>query len=95
MAGFIYVMSNIAMPNIFKIGASSEDPEKARAQLYTNDVPQPFFVEYYAYTENYVEEFNHISQYQELFGGIVSKERGFVKSDLFTKINQIRALRKK
>ena len=56
MAGFIYVMSNIAMPDLIKIGTSAEDPTVECDKLYAPDVPQPFKIEYYAFIKQYLEQ---------------------------------------
>lgn len=54
MSGFIYILSNPAMPNLLKIGKSDRDPSAFRAEeLYTTGVPQPFKVEYFAYVEDH------------------------------------------
>jgi len=53
LAGFIYVMTNAAFPNLVKIGKSSKDPTKYRAiELQSTGVPAPFKVEYYALVED-------------------------------------------
>ena len=56
MAGFIYVMSNIAMPGLINFGTSAEDPMNERDKLYAPDVPEPFYIEYYAFIEKYLEQ---------------------------------------
>ena len=54
MSGFVYVLSNVAMPKILKIGKSDRDPTEFRVnELYTTGVPQPFKVEYFAYVEDH------------------------------------------
>lgn len=54
MSGFVYILSNPAMPNLLKIGKSDRDPTGFRAaELYTTGVPQPFKVEYFAYVEEH------------------------------------------
>ena len=53
MAGFVYIMSNPAFPDLIKIGMSKKDPTKDRvSELNQTGVPQPFKVEYYAYVED-------------------------------------------
>ena len=62
MAGFIYIMSNPAFPDLIKIGKSAKDPTKHRkSELYETGVPQPFKVEYYAFVEDedYLEQRVH------------------------------------
>jgi hypothetical protein len=54
MSGFVYILSNPAMPNLLKIGKSDRDPTGFRAaELYTTGVPHPFKVEYFAYVEEH------------------------------------------
>jgi hypothetical protein len=54
MSGFVYVLSNVSMPKILKIGKSDRDPTEFRVnELYTTGVPQPFKVEYFAYVEDH------------------------------------------
>ena len=56
MAGFIYVLSNAAFPNLLKIGKSSKDPTTDRIQeLNSTGVPTPFNCEYYIFCENFNE----------------------------------------
>ena len=69
MAGFVYVMSNPAMPNLLKIGKSDRDPKMYRKhELETTGVPDSFKVEYYAFVDdhNSVEEDVHsdLSKYR-------------------------------
>ena len=62
MAGFIYIMSNPAFPNLLKIGKSKKDPTIDRVhELNQTGVPEPFKVEYYAFVENedYLEKAVH------------------------------------
>ena len=55
MNGFIYIMSNpVFKDGRIKIGKSKSDPSSWRLnELYTTGVPEPFKVEYSAFTENY------------------------------------------
>jgi len=54
MAGWIYVMSNPAMPGLLKIGRSSREPKGDRAAELSKatGVPQPFEVEYQALVDD-------------------------------------------
>ncbi len=55
MNGFIYIMSNpVFKDGRIKIGKSKSDPSSWRLnELYTTGVPEPFKLEYSAFTENY------------------------------------------
>lgn len=46
MKGYVYVLSNPAMPGLVKIGRSENDPRIRAQQLYTTGVPAPFKVEF-------------------------------------------------
>jgi hypothetical protein len=46
MKGWVYVMSNVAMPGILKIGFSMKDPNLRAADLGNTGVPHPYVVEF-------------------------------------------------
>ena len=46
MKGYVYIISNQAMPGIFKIGFTLKDPELRAKELDSTGVPFPFVVEY-------------------------------------------------
>lgn len=46
MRGWVYVISNPAMPGIYKIGYSKQDPEVRATRLASTGVPHPFKVEF-------------------------------------------------
>lgn len=49
----VYVLSNPAMPNLVKIGRTSQEEASSRiAQLYTTGVPVPFNLEYACRVQN-------------------------------------------
>ena len=91
MAGFIYILSNPAMPNRIKVGKSTKDPSTYRMkQLNTTGVPEPFKLEYYAFVENedYLETavFRHFSEVRP------HKGREFLSIDPSVAIDAIRRL---
>ena len=45
MKGWVYVISNKAMPGIIKVGYSNKDPKERAAELGTG-APHPYKVEY-------------------------------------------------
>ena len=45
--GFVYVLSNAAMPGLLKIGFTTKMPTERAEELSTTGVPQSFTVEYY------------------------------------------------
>ena len=51
--GFVYVLTNEAMPGLVKIGITrANDPNSRIGDLYTTGVPLPFELEYAALTDN-------------------------------------------
>lgn len=46
MKGWVYILSNKAMPNLVKVGFSTKDPESRANELHTTGVPHRFVVEY-------------------------------------------------
>jgi hypothetical protein len=49
--GFVYVLSNAALPGMLKIGFTRKVPSVRAAELSTTGVPNPFVVEYYCLVE--------------------------------------------
>jgi len=58
MKGWVYVISNKAMPGIVKVGHSTKDPELRAEELNHAGSPHPYLVEY----EILIEEPYHIEQ---------------------------------
>jgi len=52
MKGFVYVMSNKAMPDLVKIGFSTKHPELRAKELEGTGLPYAYIVEYCAFLEN-------------------------------------------
>lgn len=50
--GFVYVLTNAAMPNLVKIGFSLKMPTERAAELSSTGVPGSFEVEYYCLVED-------------------------------------------
>lgn len=54
--GYVYILSNIAMPGIYKIGYTSRDPEERIYELNkSTSIPTPFNIEYVIKSNNYVQ----------------------------------------
>lgn len=51
MKGWVYVITNRAMPGLVKVGYSSKDPELRAAELNHTGAPHPYRVEYEALVE--------------------------------------------
>lgn len=47
MRGFVYVLSNVSMPGLLKIGKTTRTPEQRATELFQTGVPTPFKVEDY------------------------------------------------
>jgi T5orf172 domain-containing protein len=50
--GWVYVLSNRAMPGLVKIGYSDCSPEERARELCTAGVPEPFVVEFCQFVED-------------------------------------------
>jgi hypothetical protein len=61
MSGFIYAMTNRAMPNLVKIGITSKHPLHRANELHTTGVPLPFTVAFAMWVHNpeYAEKATH------------------------------------
>jgi hypothetical protein len=69
--GYIYVLSNSAMPGLFKIGFTNRDvKDRAQELSAATGVPVPFEVEYYCLTRDVeiveAEVHKRLSKYQQL-----------------------------
>lgn len=51
----MYILSNEAMPGIYKIGMTHRNPEYRAEELNTTGVPVPFIVEYCIYIDDYMK----------------------------------------
>ena len=91
MAGFIYIMSNPAFPDLLKIGKSKKDPTQDRvSELNQTGVPEPFRVEYYAFVEN--EDALETLAHKHFSAKRPNKKREFFSVDCAVAINTIRDL---
>ena len=93
MAGFIYIMSNSAFPNLIKIGKSKKDPTIDRVhELNQTGVPEPFKVEYYAFVED--EDYIERAVHEELASQRPNKSREFFSVKVHDAIRTVRDLAK-
>jgi hypothetical protein len=75
--GFIYVLSNEAMPGLVKIGLTTKTPMERAAQLFSTAVPVPFKVEFAIYTPDVTESEERI--HEQLDHHRVSDAREFFR----------------
>ena len=78
MLGYVYVMSNEAMPGLYKVGYTYRSPSERANELYTTGVPKPFIVEYCIFIEDcaLIEAVAHINLHEYRYG------KEFFKCDL-------------
>lgn len=88
--GWVYVLSNSAMPGLVKVGQSSADPALRSAELFTTGVPSPFLVVYKGLYEDYarLERMVH----SELADQRHSTNREFFRVDVKVAIRAIKNL---
>ncbi len=62
MKGYVYIISNKSIPNLFKIGYTDRDPETRAREMDSTGVPHPFVVEYEILLDNprQVEQNTHL-----------------------------------
>lgn len=65
--GFVYVLSNRAMPGLVKIGFTGDLPEDRAKDLYTTGVPTGFKVEFRATTSRYKEVETLVHQFLQSY----------------------------
>ncbi len=53
--GYVYVLSNPAMPGLMKIGRSGNGGKSRASSIYQTGVPSPFKLEFEMYVSNCVE----------------------------------------
>ena len=91
MAGFVFIMSIPAFPNLIKIGKSKKDPTTDRVnELNQTGVPEPFKVEYYAFVED--EDYLEKAVHRKFSSKRPNKNREFFSVDCVAAIDTIRQL---
>jgi len=76
--GYVYVLSNPAMPGLLKIGRSEGDPQLRASQLFTTGVPEPFNIEFVFFTTDCVVLESEI---HAAFADVRKRGREFFRSD--------------
>lgn len=77
--GFIYVLSNDAMPGLLKIGATRKSPIERATELSTTGVPLPFNIVFVCYCDDVFEMEKIIHDVFE--GDRLSPNREFFRTD--------------
>lgn len=81
VGGWIYVMSNKSMPNIYKIGMTTTTPERRAKELYSSSgVPTPFKVELAYYSHSPREDESRVHRILSEFR--VNEAREFFETSL-------------
>lgn len=87
MEGYVYVLSNPAMPSLVKIGRSIESGRKRANDIYQTGVPVPFVVEFEILSDDCVAL--ESAAHDALESKRVSKEREFFKVDVDEAIDAV------
>lgn len=88
--GWVYILSNVSMPGMFKIGYTTRDPKGRVAELSTTGVPTPFILEYYAKVGN--AKATEIAVHSKLSKYRVATNREFFTCDLASAVATIQDL---
>lgn len=87
--GFVYVLQNLEMPNIYKVGMTTRSPHERAAELSsTTGVPVLFDVVYYAEVSDPIRQEKRVHKALEKFR--VNSGREFFKTNLHTIIQAIK-----
>ncbi len=87
--GYIYILSNSAMPGILKIGRTDRQPELRARELRTTGVPHPFTLEHYVEVENSALAEKQLHQRLQEQGARISTDREFFSIDLSEAISAL------
>lgn len=79
-SGWVYVMTNAAMPGLYKIGSTSGDPNERARELHTTGVAAPFVVRW-AVSCDYARRVE-IQTHRLLAGCRISADREFFRVEL-------------
>ena len=85
-SGYIYVLSNAAMPGLLKIGRTDRQPELRARELRTTGVPHPFVLEHYVEVEDSARAEKQLHELLQSRGARMSTDREFFSIDLYDAI---------
>jgi hypothetical protein len=80
--GYLYVLSNPAMPGLLKIGRTDRQPEVRARELRTTGVPQPFVLEHFVQVEDAIKAEAHVHAHLQSKGARMSPDREFFNAEL-------------
>lgn len=80
--GFIYILSNVSMPGLIKIGRTDRTLEQRMRELNTTGVPTPFVLEHSTHTTNSLMAEKEIHAALSARGVRNSNSREFFRMDL-------------
>lgn len=61
--GFIYILTNAGIPNVVNIGSTGRHPDDRARELSAGNVPTPFEVCYYAWSEDAAHDAAHLHEF--------------------------------
>jgi hypothetical protein len=86
MKGWVYIITNRAMPNLLKVGFSTKDPESRANELHTTGVPHRYVVE----CDVLVNEPRDLEQKAHVLSKAYHEDKEWFRCDITTAIIAIR-----
>jgi hypothetical protein len=77
--GYVYIMSNPAMPNLIKVG-KSKNPRRRQKALSATSAPHPFKIEFQIESENYGQLEKNVQKYLARYR--VNRRREFFETSV-------------
>jgi hypothetical protein len=90
MEGFLYILSNVHMPGLLKVGRTSKVPSRRAWELWDTGVPDAFVVEHYWYVEDCRQA--ERDAHDALASWRVSAEREFFRGAIEDAVEEIRSV---
>ena len=81
MEGYVYCLSNPAMPGLLKVGFTTNKPTERMLQLYSTGVPLPFELEFAKLVKNPYEKEQTLHKLLERYEERVNPKREFFRLD--------------
>ncbi len=88
-SGYLYILSNAAMPGLLKIGRTDRQPEQRARELHTTGVPHPFVLEHYAAVEDSANAEAQVHKLLQSNGVRISSDREFFSVSLLDAIEAL------